>query len=66
MAAATGSTDAAGVAAWLAVAEQIIAEIQRATVSVSVSDLTATTESDIGGGPVARVVGTGTGTGKIT
>lgn len=63
---AAGSTDAAGIAAWLAVATEIVAHIQTATVTVSVSSLTAVATGAMGGGAGVPVAGTGTGTATIT
>ena len=67
MAAAVGCTDAAGLAAWNAIATVIVNHIRaNATVTVTVDTVTGTATGAMGGGAGVPVVGTGSGTATIT
>ncbi len=63
LASAAGSTDEAGVAAWLSVATEIVDHIKLATVTVSVSSLAGVTACGAGAG---TCTGTGAGSAVIT
>lgn len=66
MAAAAGSTDPAGLAAWNAVAAAIVAHIvANATITVNVTTLTGIATGAMGGGPGVPIAGTGVGTAVI-